>query len=168
MAWTGNQILSWVTQYISRELQAQPNGFDLTVAQIISFESKGTLDLDNSYRQLAATKSLEISEINNNRGWNLPPGGYLIRYQEFVKIPTNVIGLVLPRSSLMRIGAMINTAVWDAGYRGQGLGLLHVHNSHGITIMEHARVAQLIFLPAQVSSSSYSGVYQGEKEEIIE
>ncbi len=165
MAWTGNQIQSWISKYFDKHLQIQPNGIDLTVAKILTFQSKGTIDLDNSQRQLPTTEPLELTTINNHQGWFLAPGGYLLRYHEHVKIPNNVIGLVLPRSSLMRAGGMINTAIWDAGYSGQGLGLLQVHNPHGINILEHARMAQLIYLPTQVSTNSYSGVYQGEKEE---
>ncbi|MHA1860698.1 MAG: dCTP deaminase domain-containing protein, partial [Candidatus Ranarchaeia archaeon] len=80
-----------------------------------------------------------------------------------VTIPQNAIGLVFPRSTLMRIGAMLYTAVWDPGYSGQGLGLFHVFNPHGINVSENARIAQLIFLTAEEGAAHYRGIYQNEK-----
>ena len=76
-------------------------------------------------------------------------------------IPNNAAGIVLPRSSLLRMGANIYTALWDPGYKGKGVSLLKVFNPQGIVIERYARIAQLILIPAK-SSGEYSGKYQYE------
>ena len=90
----------------------------------------------------------------------LSPGGYILQYAETVSIPEGHIGFILPRSSLMRNGAMLNTAVWDAGYTGRGEGLLQVH--HDIELERGARVGQLVLAEAD-HEGLYDGNYQGER-----
>ena len=92
---------------------------------------------------------LEIELINGHRGWSLPPGGYLVRYNEYVKIPKNTLGLVFPRSSLMRIGGMINTAVWDAGYAGQA-----------VRFATHRRLSRGVSRPGRYDPAGY-GLREG-------
>ena len=77
----------------------------------------------------------------------LMPGSYIITYNEIVHIPTNLMALARPRSSLLRCGVNIGTAVWDAGYSGRSQSLMLVYNSQGFRVQKNARVAQLIFMP---------------------
>ena len=163
MIWNGIRIAEFIDKLKDPTFQIQPNGIDLTVHSISEFTSSGDIDFDNSKRILPQTKPLGLKQLDDSLGWIVPPGGYLVRYCETVKIPPKAIGLVFPRSSLMRMGAMIHTAVWDSGYNGQGLGLLTVFNPCSIKIQQEARIAQLIFLPAASNTMKYEGVYQGEK-----
>ena len=50
-----------------------------------------------------------------------------------------------PRSSLLRCGASLHTAVWDAGYRGRSQSLLVVHHPAGLRLGRDARVAHWRF-----------------------
>ena len=50
-----------------------------------------------------------------------------------------------PRSSLLRSGVALHTAVWDAGYRGRSQSLLTVHHPEGFRLQRDARLAQLVF-----------------------
>ena len=54
---------------------------------------------------------------------------------------------------------MVNTAVWDSGYKGKGESLLQVYKK--IDIEKGARIAQIVFCHAK-STGLYSGGYQGE------
>ncbi len=85
-------------------------------------------------------------QTNENNEYFLGPGAYKIRYKEFVKVPNNAIALALPRSTLLRMGATIYTAVWDPGYEGRGEGLMVVFNKDGIIIERGSQIAQLIFI----------------------
>ncbi|MEM2452891.1 MAG: deoxyuridine 5'-triphosphate nucleotidohydrolase, partial [Ignisphaera sp.] len=88
------------------------------------------------------------------------PGGYRIRYREIVKVPENTIAIAIPRSTLLRIGATIHTAVWDPGYEGRGEGLLVVFNNHGIEIEHGAQIAQLVFISLdRITRYIYRGSY---------
>jgi dUTP pyrophosphatase len=96
--------------------------------------------------------------------YHLPQGSYVIRYREYVKVPEDAIALAIPRSSLIRSGSTLFTAVWDPGYEGRGYGLLVVYNSHGIRVRRGAQVAQLVFIKMMERSVKvYRGTYFGER-----
>jgi len=98
------------------EDQIQPNGVDLTLQNITLFNSSGILGLSNAVRVLSSTSPL----VFNSMGYiDLLPGCYLITYNEVVNLPKTIMALAFPRSSLLRCGVSVHTAVWDAGYCGR-------------------------------------------------
>src|SRR5688500_19499362 len=105
----------------------------------------------------------EDVQADKDGWWDLHRGAYVITYQEKVNLPTDIMALARPRSSLLRSGVAIHTAVWDAGYSGRGEGLLHVMNPAGYRLQRGARVVRLGFirLGAPVSVG-YGGRYQHE------
>jgi deoxycytidine triphosphate deaminase len=133
--------------------QVQPNGVDLTVDAVFEPTEPGRIERDGKH---VAGRD----EVATQDGYyRLEPNGYIARYGERIAIPDDHIGFVYPRSSLMRNGAMLTTAVWDAGYEGRGEGLLQVHRP--IDIEPGARIAQLVFARAE-HTGHYDGSYQGE------
>ena len=121
--------------------QIQQCGVDLTVRTVSRFVSGGAMGYDNADRVLASTTPLPWSD-----GWaELPVGPYLIVYNEQVNLPDDVMALAYPRSSLMRCGVTIYSAVWDPGYSGRAEALLVVHNPRGFRLKQGARVVQLVF-----------------------
>ncbi|MCX8195630.1 MAG: deoxyuridine 5'-triphosphate nucleotidohydrolase [Acidilobaceae archaeon] len=139
----------------SRPASVQPAGVDLSVCELEELSGGGALG--EGRRERPPGRPLEASE----GFWRLRPGVYRIRYCEAVAVPEHALGLVFPRSSLIRMGAVVHGAVWDPGYRGRGEGLLVVHNE--LLLERGARVAQIVFLKLTESPKSlYSGVYQGE------
>ena len=72
------------------------------------------------------------------------------------------MALGLSRSSLLRCGASLHTAVWDAGYSGRSESLLVVYNPQGLDLEKNARVLQLVFSTLTGESQGYTGGYQGE------
>ncbi len=138
-----------------RAEQVQPNGVDLTLEAVLVPTEAGRVGRDG--KTIAERRELEPS--GDPPTYALEPGGYVARYAEAVSIPEDHVGFVYPRSSLMRNGAMVNTAVWDAGYEGRGEGLLQV--THPIELERGARVAQLVLARAD-ASGRYDGSYQGE------
>ncbi|MFB6070377.1 MAG: deoxyuridine 5'-triphosphate nucleotidohydrolase [Halanaeroarchaeum sp.] len=141
------------------EEQVQPNGVDLTLEWILEQREPGYVATDGV--AIGERQSVSPDERGDDREtYYLRPGGYILQYAETVVIPEGHVGFVLPRSSLMRNSAMLNTAVWDAGYRGRGEGLLQVH--HDVELERGARVAQLV-LAAADHEKRYDGNYQGER-----
>ena len=94
--------------------------------------------------------------------YELQPGAYIVRYGEVVEVPPGFIALAIPRSSLLRMGAVLYTAVWDPGYRGRGVGLLTVFNEEGVRLEKGVQVAQLVFIALVGSTRIYRGAYQLE------
>jgi len=149
-----------VEQMIDQTLQVQPNGIELTLQRVEAHESSGAIAFDNAERRLPTTKNLNF----DSEGWlHLPKGSYKIVYNEIVNIPKNLAAIARPRSSLLRCGATIETAVWDAGYSGRSESLLVVYNENGFKVRKNARLLQLLFfrLDEEVEKG-YSGVYQNE------
>jgi dUTP pyrophosphatase len=139
-------------------LQRQPVGFDLTVHTVSRFARQGSLGLDNDVRELPELRELPWQ---GEAPVLLHPGGYLVNYNEVVEVPLDSAGIVLPRSSLLRCGAALHTALWEPGYRGRGYGLLTVH--HPLCLHRHARIAQLVMMRLEDAVElGYTGVYQGE------
>ena len=147
-----------IKEYIDSKLQAQIAGFDLTVRDILKLSNGGEIDFDNSNRKIP---DHEIIEPIDNK-WKLKPGGYLVRYNEIVEVPLDAVGIVLPRSSLMRTGGTLCSAVWDPGYKGRGIGLMITYAE--IIFQKNARIAQIMFIKTQAKTEKgYSGTYQNER-----
>ena len=112
--------------YVSLETQLQPNGFDLSLRDVSVFETQGAIGFADTDRVLAATNLLNYADD----GWiDLAPGPYLVTFNEVVNLPLDIMALGRPRSSLLRSGVSLHTAVWDAGYRGRSQSLLAVHHA---------------------------------------
>jgi len=139
--------------------QIQPNGLDLTLESVWRTDGPGTIGLTN--RDRIVPNRLPIDP--DAEGWFvLTPGTYIIRLREVVALPLDVMAFGRPRSSLLRCGAAIHTAVWDAGYRGRSEALLIVSALEGIRLARGARVLQLVFCRLEAPTHAYAGIYQGE------
>lgn len=135
----------------------QPNGIDLSLDALWTFAVGGALGRARTDRGLPAREPLAF----DSDGWlALASGTYGVRYAERVEVPFDCGGLCFPRSSLLRMGVHIPTAVWDAGYQGNGEGLLIVGNPHGVRLQRGARIAQLVmFRLTEAATATYSGHY---------
>jgi dUTP pyrophosphatase len=149
-----------VSAYLSLEDQLQPNGFDLTVAEVAQFDGSGAIGCSNGSRSLPETRPLRF----DSSGWlDLPAGPYQIVFNEIVDLPNDLMALGRPRSSLCRMGATVSTAVWDAGYVGRSTALLIIENPAGMRIEQNARLLQLVFVTLNAPTArGYDGAYQGE------
>ena len=145
--------------YINLEEQVQPNGFDLTVREVALLQSSGKIAVENSQRLMSDLAPLVFDGLGFI---DLMAGAYIITYNEIVHLPKNITALATPRSSLLRCGVTVNTAVWDAGYSGRSQSLMIVYNPQGLRLQRNARIVQLIFLELTQETEGYHGAYQGE------
>ena len=148
-----------VEGYINLEEQVQPNGIDLTLREIALPQSSGKIAIANSQRLVSDLAPLVFDGLGF---MDLMPGVYVITYNEIIHLPNNVMALATPRSSLLRCGVTVNTAVWDAGYSGRSQSLMVVYNLQGFRLQRNARIVQLIFLQLTQETEGYHGAYQGE------
>lgn len=152
-----------ITEYIHLDTQLQPNGFDVTVDEIHAFTGPGRLDFSNEERQIPETGPLptEKRDSDDEYGWwRLEPGAYKVVMNECVNIPNDLVGIALPRSSLLRMGAYTQNAFWDGGYEGGGAFLLRIRNPEGVEIKENARINQLSFIRMNETGQGYDGIYR--------
>ncbi len=137
----------------------QPNGIDLTLREVALLQSSGKIAVSDSQRLVSDLAPLVFDGLGFI---DLVPGAYIITYNEIVHLPKNVMALARPRSSLLRCGVTVNTAVWDAGYSGRSQSLMVVYNPQGFRVQRNARLVQLVFLRLTRETEGYRGAYQGE------
>jgi dUTP pyrophosphatase len=148
-----------VESYVSLNEQVQPNGIDLTLREVAMLQSSGRIAVKGSQRLVSNLAPLVFDGLDFV---DLMPGAYIITYNEIVHLPKNVMALATPRSSLLRCGVTVNTAVWDAGYSGRSQSLLVVYNPQGFRLQRNARIVQLVFLWLTGETEGYQGAYQEE------
>ena len=151
---------SMITKYVDLDTQLQPSGFDLSLESIEEYLGEGAVDFSNKERVIGETRPL----VPDGEGWyHLEKGVYKVVYNEIVKMPLDVAAIARTRSTLLRNGAEVGTAVWDPGYEGRSSSMLTVHNQYGLRLKKDARIAQLIFFHTGEVGKGYSGVYQKER-----
>ncbi len=148
-----------VEGWIDLDEQVQTNGFDLTLRDVAVAQSMGNIPAAGGQRVISDLSPLVFDGLGSIE---LLAGTYIITYNEIVHLPKNIMGLGRPRSSLLRCGVTVGTAVWDAGYEGRSQSLLVVYNYRGFRVQRNARITQLVFFELTGDSEGYSGVYQGE------
>ncbi|MBN1169675.1 deoxyuridine 5'-triphosphate nucleotidohydrolase [Candidatus Micrarchaeota archaeon] len=142
--------------------QYQPCGVDITLKEVYRFKNAGVIDFDNRERKISDVEPLPFE----NEKVTLNPGAYKVIFNEYVRIPKDVGGLCMPRSSLLRCGVTLECAVWDPGYEGRSEALLLVKNEHGITFKKNAKIGQMVFMKLlESANTSYSGRYNGENKD---
>ena len=149
-----------VTDMIDPEVQVQMCGVDLTLRSAERFLTPGAVDYDNKEREISKTEEIAF----DGAGWvHLEPGCYLVTFNEAVSIPKTIAALARPRSSLLRSGATVETALWDPGYMGRSQSLLVVLNLSGLRLKKNARLIQLAFYRlSSLAEKGYEGAYQNE------
>ena len=157
---TGSEARGLVESMIDPETQTQMCGVELTLQKIERFLTAGAVAFDNKERKLPETELVNFDEM----GWiELTVGAYLVTFNEIVNIPKDVAAMARARSTLLRCGATLETALWDPGYRGRSQSLLVVYNPQGLKLKKNARLMQLVFLRLEKEAEKlYSGKYQGE------
>jgi dUTP pyrophosphatase len=132
-----------VENMVDPAVQVQPAGIDLSLQSIFRLETAASV----AFTQ-AETTLPQYSELLFDAAGKvfLTPAPYKLIVNEIVNLPRNVLGIARPRSTLLRSGATVNTALWDPGYSGRSELLLVVHNPAGLTLARNARVAQLCFM----------------------
>ena len=141
-------------------VQLQTNGVDLTLREVSLYASAGAVAFSNADRILSSTVPLPFDAAGNIF---LAQGPYLVTFNEVVRLPLDLAALGRTRSSLLRCGVALHTAVWDAGYSGRSQSLLMVHNPYGVTLQRNSRIMQLIFLRLErPASEGYAGAFLDE------
>jgi len=145
---------------IDPDIQIQPNGVDLSVETISRYQNGGQIGFKGFNTIIPETKPIVFE---SNKWAVLEKGCYLVTFREYMNMPTNLMAIGRPRSSLLRMGATVETAVWDAGFRGKSGSMLIIYNENGIKISQNARVIQLVFIELKKDTRGYMGRYLENK-----
>jgi deoxycytidine triphosphate deaminase len=138
--------------------QSQPAGFDVTINKAYSYpKSVYTLSISKN-----ENSKLEELAPNQEGFYEFGIGAYMLELNEITTIPKDAIGILLPRSTLLRNGIDVRTALFDPGYSGQPKVMLVCHRP--LKLQRFSRVGQLVLLKSDKEfSKGYNGQYQGER-----
>ena len=148
-------------------------GYDLSLKSVQKVGTSrvvgGTFNKDAKIGKVLKDKTelttyVPIDSINLDgvEGWLLYEGVYDITFNEGCNIPNNRVAFIKQRSSLYRNGTIINSPVFDPGFKTDNMGtLLYVFEPIFIEI--NARVAQIYFHEC-VSAEMYDGQWQNDKQ----
>jgi dCTP deaminase len=98
----------------------------------------------------------------------VPPHGFALAHSvEYLRIPENVLGIVLGKATYARCGLTIQTSPLEPGWEGNVT--LFLSNSTPLPIKVYANegIAQVVFLegetPPDTTYATRSGRYQGQR-----
>lgn len=145
------------------EDQIQPNGVDLRVDTVYEITGRAYLGEDSvmDFQNMRKKKVLQVDgEFILEAGRH-----YAVDFKESVSVPDGYCGIIYPRSSLLRAGAFVTSALWDTGFQGSLGGF--IRPLCDIYVAEGARLAQIVFTKAEFSGHRYDGRYQGATSQVI-
>ena len=97
----------------------------------------------------------------------IPPNSFtLARSVEYFRIPENVMGVVIGKSTYARVGIIVNITPLEAGW--EGILTIEISNTTPLParIYAHEGIAQILFFeaePCQVSYADRKGKYQAQQ-----
>ena len=138
-------------------------GYDLSLKAVNKIGNVGKVLKDKT--ELASYEPIEKVQLDGHTGWLLYPGAYDITFWEGCDIPSNYVGLIRQRSSMLRNGTVLHSSVFDPGFSTEFMGTVMVVNET-IFVEEDARVAQIYFHECTPvgEENLYNGQWQGDKQ----
>lgn len=137
--------------------QLQPNGIDLRVTDVFEISGQAHLGRDSAmdFSSVRTDPVFFESALVKLR----PNNHYLVDFRESLHLPEGYCALIIPRSSMIRAGVDVRSALWDTGWSGRLGAALKVLNP--MTIEFGARLAQIVVYKAEYDGQKYEGRYQG-------
>lgn len=162
---TGEKTLRQIYPNLEEE-QYQPIGIDLTLNKVAElkyedgknyglFKNKKVLPKQSEMKTVNVQFNGRIAEVFLIRP-NIP---YIVTTGEKIKISKYAGQFYLPRSSLLRAGLSLQTALGDAGFEGHLSFLLINHTNEFFYIEKGVRFAQLVDISANNVEHEYDGDY---------
>lgn len=148
------------------ENQYQPAGIDLKLGDVKIFNGNeevyaivdGTKQLPN--QQSIEESAVKIGSTKLEVGFMIEPHvPYIAVVKNKIKIPLDIIQLYFPRSSLLRAGVDVRTAVGDPGFDGHLSFLLINHSDTPFFIKKNERFVQMVCMKVDGVVDGYNGDY---------
>lgn len=153
------------------EKDYQPSGLDLRVGKVFKIKDANCLCAEpklygivDGEKYLPELIEVEPQTVNGHKDvfaieWDDP---YIFEVQEQIQIGDHNAQFYLPRSTLLRMGVNVYTALGDLGYNGHLQFLVINHGVQTFYISKGERFAQLVDFEVKGGSESYNGDYQEE------
>ena len=138
-------------------------GFDLRLGEVYELEGEGFLGVEE--RNTPAINLVGKNGVAKPEAENFfifqPGKYYLIKTMEKVNLPTNLSGIIFPRTTMFRSGLGLFNGIVQPGYCGElTFGLCNLGNSN-IKISFGARIVHITFHEVLGEGNQYRGQWQG-------
>jgi len=142
-----------------RELNNPENaGFDLRVGEVHSL--KGDSFIGVQERKTPDTEV--IAKVGENKSVIIKPGEYLIgKTMEKIKVPKDLFGVYILRSTYWRCGMNLVPGYLGPGYYGEILFPMNNLGNSNIEVELGARAIHVFFFKIEGESAEYKGQWQG-------
>lgn len=160
MLLTANQILERGIIIPSEYSKPAQVGIDLSLASVHKCIGGSMVYTDRTEIDPDIFIKIDTVRIDGRICWMLEAGTYAITFNEGCKLPADVAGFIIHRSSLYRTGTSIVSPVWDPGFQTTQMGTVMIVNTKLIVEM-NARVAQMIVHTTDSEAELYNGQFQG-------
>ncbi len=138
-------------------------GFDLRLGEVYSIKGDGFLGVDerNTPEIELVSKNDDNKKEEDNYFVFEPGKYYLIKTIEKVNLPTDISGVIFPRTTLFRSGLALFNGVVQPGYSGElTFGICNLGESK-IKISFKARIVHIVFHEVLGEGNQYRGQWQG-------
>lgn len=172
------QLKEHITNWDYDPKGIQQVGIDLNVLHISLVGSKGSILKEKTilpnYEAIPPYRYTlyEATSINRTlrEGWLLSPGMYDVIFAQGCKVPSNAYFLIRQRSSLLRVGALIHSSIFDPGFETNNIGSYMVVVSNEVFIEYGARIAQIYghYCDEISNENLYKGQWQGDQQRVSE
>jgi len=145
----------WITG-IKDDSQIQPNAIDITADRLFRVLDTNVFEISNSSKL-----HRKRGELTNPNIWQIEFGVYDFLSDVYVDVPEGAVGWLVTRSTLNRNGLVVQSGLYDSGYKGNIGGM--IYNLSGTArITPHTCVAQFIIAESE-SVGKYKGGYNTER-----
>lgn len=147
----------------------QPSGLDLRVGKVYKINQAGNVSgIVNGEKYIPPYREIELKdypEYGFSDVWRIDwDDPYIFEVENQIQIGNHNAQFYLPRSTLLRCGVNVYTALGDLGYNGHLSFLVINHRENPFFISKGERFAQLVDFEVRGGSESYDGDYQEEVE----
>lgn len=134
-------------------------GYDVRLGPEVKGWKKEGLHLDplqaREYKTFTQTSEIDFYII---------PGGFLLGHTiEYIRVPSDCIGLVKDKSTYARCGIAVQNTILEPGWEGQVTIEITNHNDMPVRIYVGAGIAQIIFIRGPQCNFPYNGKYQNQR-----
>lgn len=144
-------------------------GFTFLIPKIWHLTTRGRESLDITHFDKQNAEFFDVVELEEGQYFELLPQEYvLVATLETIKVPSNLMAVLYPRSSTNRKGLSLDlTGIVDSGYEGQ-LTLPIRNNTHSQTVRLYPgeRVCQIVFEELTEAVNARKSKYH--KKDIVE
>jgi len=103
--------------------------------------------------------------LSQPHGVQIAPGtAQLVTVEQLIRLPNDVAGRIMDKSSWARRGILVGNTFADPGWEGYLSVHLFNHGREHITIPDGMPIAQIVFERVEGVAEPYSGKYQNQEQ----